>query len=137
MSHRALPTAVYAGLITIIRSVMPPEHTARVCFMLALRCLCTRLLQRHKDANCAASIERLRRVHDKGLLSRGGNGRFLATTMRIQQRQHICRDPRWSATGAETNRSVWWTPMFPRQKDVTVKNMLHFLYFLFFFSNRL
>lgn len=53
-------------------SGMPSEQAANDCrllvFMFALWCHCTLLLQRHNDANCAMSIEQVRRTHNKGFL---------------------------------------------------------------------
>lgn len=100
---------VHVHLITILFLWCLRSKTASVCrlfFMFAPRCHSTRLLQRHNDADCAASIEQVRRMHDKGILFWTRKWTLLAPQCKGGKGRNICRNEIMSATVSEANRRI-------------------------------
>lgn len=63
-------------------------------FPLALRCHCSHLPQRHNDADCPASVERVRRKPTMAFLSGLGNGQFCFAAA-VEKAANCCKETNW------------------------------------------
>ncbi len=106
-------THVFGLIIILLLWCLQSASVCRLlCFMFALQCHSTRLLQQHNDADCSSSMQRAGRMHDKGILFWWGNGHYRPGSVNaVKSAAHL---QKWNNVGhcwrgEQANQSAWWT----------------------------